>query len=143
MAVESPCVAGVLGSEFAGMRKTALRLGQNMIAGEMDLRRHCQRVWKVTRSSTLGAKESLFRLPMGGSLRQCLSGIARHLRWPHLLLAQPVSCQDPQPLHICLQKIKNKRVFSTRTAWLAYLHTGLNPEGSSTLRENAARDSKP
>jgi hypothetical protein len=104
--VESPSVAGVLGSEFVGMRKTALRLEQNMTAEEKDLRKHCQRVWKATRSSTLGTKESLFRLPMGESLRQYLSGIARHLRWLHLLLAQPVSCQHPQPLHKCLQKNK-------------------------------------
>jgi len=80
VAMESPCVADVLGSEFAGIQKTALRLVQNMTA-EKNLRRHCQRAWKVTKSSTLGAKKSLFlfRLPMGGNLRQCLSGIARHL----------------------------------------------------------------
>lgn len=104
-AVESLCVAGVLGSEFADMRKTALRLGQNMTAEEKDL---TKQVWKVTTSSTLGAKESLFHLPREENLRQCLSGIARHLRWPHLLLVQSVSCQYPQPLHKCLQKVKNK-----------------------------------
>jgi len=79
-ATESPCVADVLGSEFAGMQKTALRLGQNMTA-EKDLRRHCQRVWKVTKSLTLGAKSLfLFRLPKGWNLRRCLSGTARHLQ---------------------------------------------------------------